>query len=796
MWSGRGDANGRFTIPNVPDGNYTLTWWDEPQNYILDLQQVTVAGGEVVDLGIVPLTGWWTYYDGYVFNDANRNGIMDWADADGDACPDPGEGELGVPNYTLTMRRRDNTLMDRGSRVVGTDACGHYVFESAYPMTQWLVMEAYSDLYYTTGITYQADNQPAPTTVLGAGVDVSTLPIIGLSGRMDWGVHAYDARGTNGIDPQNGGIVGTVSYDTTRNELDPRFAAVEDWQPGVSGLLVELSEPVSCLDDNGDPVPPCDPTESYRLGADGSYMSGPVINTYITETWEQPGANGNANGDGDCVPRDADGDRAPVRPRRPADHQLAHRLPRGAADGRAVPAGLLVRRRQLRLRRRVLRAERPRRHRPGEPGLPRSERRPRSTSTRCRGPATTSCGSCRRPTRSTAVRPTSSRGRRTSTSATATSSCRRCRRPACAGALHQVDVAGMGADDYPALVGNDINGVPTGVTVPASTPTDSPTLVDIGGSPYEGLAKPLCDTKLVPLANGRSIVPTFNVFTDVPLPGRFWGLLVDDLNFSSDPTQINYGEKSGIRFAPVGIYDYTDRLVYTVESDNSGLFDVLMPSTNRINCPTPSGVCGNLYRFVGNDPGTPGQLNPNYRPEFRTIAAEFEAIPGNLIPADLAPTQVGRDGAAPRRSGDTGAVRPTGERAAADGRRPPLRARLRPGHDPGAGFRGDRRTGGARRRRPPDDVVERPHDRRQRPGHGARGPAPADGHLGQRRDDRQRPHVPRAARRGRGAVPDHRSARQLQPCQPARRRSDSAEAGTSPPAIESTRAPQQPTSAR
>ena len=37
----------------------------------------------------------------------------------------------------------------------------------------------------------------------------------------------------SGIDPRNGGIVGTVSYDTTRNELDPRYAAVEDWQPGV-----------------------------------------------------------------------------------------------------------------------------------------------------------------------------------------------------------------------------------------------------------------------------------------------------------------------------------------------------------------------------------------------------------------------------------------------------------------------------------------------------------------------------------------------------------------------------------
>ena len=94
-------------------------------------------------------------------------------------------------------------------------------------------------------------------------------------------------------------------------------------------------------------------------------------------------------------------------------------------------------------------------------------------------------------------------------------------------------------------------------------------------------------------------------------------------------------------FAPVGIYDYTDRLITTVESDYNGLSDVLLPSSNRINCPTPSGVCANLYRFVGNDPGVPGRLNLNYNPQFRTIAAEFEAIPGLLVPADLAPTQVG-----------------------------------------------------------------------------------------------------------------------------------------------------------
>ena len=116
---------------------------------------------------------------------------------------------------------------------------------------------------------------------------------------------------------------------------------------------------------------------------------------------------------------------------------------------------------------------------------------------------------------------------------------------------------------------------------------------------------------------------------------------MDDLNFSSNPKSLLYGEKMGIPFAPVGIYDYTNRLITTVESDYNGLFDVLLPSTNRISCPTPSGVCANLYRFVGNDPGVPGRWNPNYNPQYRTISAEFEAFPGLIVPADLAPTQVG-----------------------------------------------------------------------------------------------------------------------------------------------------------
>jgi hypothetical protein len=162
--------------------------------------------------------------------------------------------------------------------------------------------------------------------------------------------------------------------------------------------------------------------------------------------------------------------------------------------------------------------------------------------------------------------------------------------PACAGPLHTVDLEGSGADNYGAVVGAgyDVNGLPIGVTVPASTPVNNPPFVDMGGTIYEGQQKALCDTKLVRLSDRKSIAPGFNLFTDVPLPGRFWGLIVDDLNFSSNSKSTLYGEKMGLPFAPVGIYDYTNRLIHTVESDYNGIFDVLLPSTTA-SAARPSG---------------------------------------------------------------------------------------------------------------------------------------------------------------------------------------------------------------
>ena len=127
----------------------------------------------------------------------------------------------------------------------------------------------------------------------------------------------------------------------------------------------------------------------------------------------------------------------------------------------------------------------------------------------------------------------------------------------------------------------------------------------------------------------------------MPRPARFRTVIIDDVNFSNDPQSIMYGEKAGLAFAPVGIYDFANKLDYTAETDYNGIYDVLMPSTNPISCPTPSGVCANMYRFVANDPGVPGALNPNYNPRFVTHAAGAEGLPGAQTFADLAPTQVG-----------------------------------------------------------------------------------------------------------------------------------------------------------
>ncbi len=232
VYTGRGNADGTFDIAGVPDGTYQLTAWDDLQQYILFSYTITVSGGQSVDTGKTYLAGWVARIYGTVFIDGNANGKRD-------------SGEPGVPGTAVTLRERDNTLMDQMANTATTNDRGEYAFDEAYPLTRWLVLEHFNTRYEGTGITFQGENDPNETTLLGAAVDVNTLPVLGLGGRIDWGVRPY-APGTNG------GIVGTVSYDTTRNELDPSYAVSEDYQPGIPGIPVHLFPVLK--DANGEPI--------------------------------------------------------------------------------------------------------------------------------------------------------------------------------------------------------------------------------------------------------------------------------------------------------------------------------------------------------------------------------------------------------------------------------------------------------------------------------------------------------------------------------------------------------------
>lgn len=593
------NSNGTFSITNVPDGNYLFTWWDKNLHYILDWIQVTVSDGQMTDIGTPMLTGWFTKVEGYVFNDSNLNGRRD-------------PGEPGISDYLVVLKDRENSEIDRMSISAVTDANGYYVFEKAYPMGSWMILEAYSDRYYTTGVTYQVENQLDETTVLGAGVDVGFLPILGQSGRLDWGVRPY-APGTNG------GIVGTVFYDVTRNELDAQYQAVEGWAPGIPGLLVTLSKPVWC----GTTSAPCDPTETYELAPDGSiakdmtaggvacgtntgepcdpsgtweldgsgnYKVGPILSTAITETWEQPT---------DCIARDANGNPLMY----PTDQAV---LPPDPTGKRCLEGPLMGTQFQS-----------------GFASLDGNY----GFDTVYSGFGTTD-----EPVGAEipaddylveVVTPLDSLGR---------SMYQVVREedinifggdefipavppPACAGTMHTVDVAGVGADGPDAVL--------------------NPSFADAGGSVFEGTQKPLCNVKLVTLNNGKSIAPAFTYFTEVPIPGKWKGYIIDDLTVSTNPQDLMYGEKAGAPLMPIGIYDFTNRLVATMTSDPNGTFEILLPSTHSVNCPTPSGVCPNVYYMLGNDPDLPG-----YNPQYRTIGASFEIYSGLIIPSDLAPTQI------------------------------------------------------------------------------------------------------------------------------------------------------------
>jgi IPT/TIG domain-containing protein len=624
VWTGRGERNGDFTIPDVPAGLYQLAVWDKPLDYIIQFFTVEVpAGGGTVELGDLGVPRWWGTIHGSVFIDANENGVRD-------------PGESGYPGQDLDTRFKDGTIQ----YAAFSDRDGNYVFPEVFELEHFAIAEVGYGRFKNTGAAaYATDDLGNPINYPWAndckdidGNDVTPCtpdspvrectnaddwrtcehgPInqdLGLAGLLQaeitWaGLFTYIDWGKKAFAPgENGGIVGIAFNDVTRNELDPRLQAAEDYAPGVPGTEFRLWAPQ--LDPaTGDPV--YDPDT-------GEILKDHLANVYNADSWYD-------SRPADCIPIGSIG-RAPGQVEPNGD-------PAGEAsifdDCLELPA--------------VLNQTRPGVFDGGyafeedcsDPALPGNTDPARLLDAEAGECVTLPDGKWV----VEAVAPTGYKIVKEEDINVFSGDVftPQVPPPPCAGPMHTVNVV----DNIDDAGFDPISPWNTqGVYNPdflATTSSASPA----GGSPYEGQRRPICNQRLINLQEGQNANSDFFLFTDVPPPGRMRGLLLDDLNVEFDPSSPMYAEKRGIPHAPVGILDFAGNEVTRTISDANGYWEVLLPSTGTYNCPLPAGPCPAVYQVVGNYPGTPDnptEPNPNYAP----LTLDFEVWPGQTTVADVA----------------------------------------------------------------------------------------------------------------------------------------------------------------
>ena len=151
----------------------------------------------------------------------------------------------------------------------------------------------------------------------------------------------------------------------------------------------------------------------------------------------------------------------------------------------------------------------------------------------------------------------------------------------------------------------------------------------------------MCNTLLVTLRDQYSATPVFHLFTDVPVPGRFYGLVTDDLTLSVNSKETFYGEKLGIPRLPIGLYDFTGRLVDTIcAPTRTASSRTCSPRSAHTTARCPP---ARARTSTGSSRTIPVRLStrtPTTNPNYRTIATNFQLWPNLTLPADLAPVPI------------------------------------------------------------------------------------------------------------------------------------------------------------
>ncbi|MFO7553077.1 MAG: hypothetical protein R6W80_16850 [Haliea sp.] len=176
----------------------------------------------------------------------------------------------------------------------------------------------------------------------------------------------------------------------------------------------------------------------------------------------------------------------------------------------------------------------------------------------------------------------------------------------------------------------------------SSTVPDFLTLFPAVEAPFAGLERPLCDRKQVVLAKGQNAAADFFMMTEVPKAGRIVGFILDDLANEFDPNAPAFGEKFAPPWLPVSIRDFQGQQIARVYSDQWGLYNVMVPSTYTVNAPSPTGVAPHMLTVCLNDPGpipdpdNPGSviIDPQFNPQYTQFCYTFDYWPGKVTYLD------------------------------------------------------------------------------------------------------------------------------------------------------------------
>lgn len=277
VYAARCNEDSSFSIGNVPPGDYELVVWDDALDIIFATLGLTVPeGGGEITLGEVPVFSWFHRSEHSVFFDANQNGFRD-----------AGEPMLGADQAAINLRFRDGRIY----QTMPIDSAGEAPFDEVFPFFSWLVAEVDFAKLKATGVTVTIDAggpvepgevlTPQPQFCTEGDVDAGfcdsaeigsplnnpntddnlsrteTGPVLsqafqgflGQTNRFEWGKSVYGPG-------ENGGISGVVVYAITRAENDPRYAAAEEWEPGIPRVQVNLYEDFDAdgVPDSAEPV--------------------------------------------------------------------------------------------------------------------------------------------------------------------------------------------------------------------------------------------------------------------------------------------------------------------------------------------------------------------------------------------------------------------------------------------------------------------------------------------------------------------------------------------------------------